>query len=77
MAAEQARKSGQTIPSEKTALAEYIRSIRIPTKQEQILTRVREIMRRVELSGKSGDEVTEEVCRKLAADAAFDQYTKR
>ncbi|MBX3176578.1 MAG: hypothetical protein KF886_04400 [Candidatus Hydrogenedentes bacterium] len=76
-AAEQARKTGETIPTEKTALAEYIRNIHIPTRQEQILSSVREVMRRVVLSGKSGEEVAEEVCRKLAADAAFKKSTKQ
>lgn len=74
--AEKARKIGKTIPTETTALAEYIRNIHIPTRQEQILSSVREVMRRVVLSGKSGDEVAEEVCRKLAADEAFKKSTK-
>lgn len=74
-AAETARKAGQKIPDDKVAMAEYIRAIVIPTKQEQILTRVREVLNRMEESGRIGEEVTEEVCRRLASDAAFRRHT--
>ena len=70
-------KSGESVPTEKAALNEFIRNIDIPTKQEQILNRVRDALTQIDLSDKDKSEIAKELCDTLEADAVFKQYTMR
>ena len=77
-AAEKAlNKTGTSIPTEKVALAKYIQGIHVPTKSEEILNSVRDVMKRVELSGKSSEEITKDLCNKLETNANFKRLTSK